>query len=204
MDSRHCRIGFDIGGTFTDFVLLDQRTKNLHVHKALTTAPIRLQVRSWALTRWSGTAGVSFADVVDVVHGTTIVTNAVIERHGATTALLTTRGFRDIVEMGTEQRYDIHDIFLKFPEPLVPRRLRFEIDERIAKDGAVVRPIAADEVRSQLAAAVADGATTVAVCFLHAYKNDAHEQFVAAGGGGAFPRPASLAVERGLRRDPRI
>ena len=186
MSLHHCRIGFDIGGTFTDFVLLDANTGGLHVHKALTTAdPATGSIAG--LDSLVQKAGVTFADVGEVVHGTTIVTNAVIERKGAVTALLTTKGFRDIVELGTEQRYDIHDVFLKFPEPLVPRRLRFEVEERIAADGTIVQGISPQEIKEQLALAVDAGAVSVAVCFLHSYKNDTHEQLVAKVAAEEFP-----------------
>ena len=88
----------------------------------------------------------TLADIGDVVHGTTLVTNALIERSGARLGLITTRGFRDILEMGTEQRYDIYDLFLQFPDPLVPRRHRLEVAERMDRDGNVLTPL--DAARS--------------------------------------------------------
>ena len=181
------RIGFDIGGTFTDLVLLDPRTEALSVHKALTTPLDPAAGAIAGLDALMRQANARWEEVGVVVHGTTIVTNAIIERKGASTALLTTRGFRDVIESGTEQRYDIHDIFLKFPAPLVPRVLRFEISERLAQDGTVVTPIDPDEVRRALAAAVRAGARAVAVSFLHAYRNDAHEQIVAGIAAREFP-----------------
>ena len=191
-----CRIGFDIGGTFTDFVLLEPDTGRLHTHKALTTTHDPAAGSIAGLEALVAKAGKSFADVADIVHGTTIVTNAVIERRGARTALLTTRGFRDILEMGTEQRYDAHDLFIRFPEPLVDRSMRFEVDERIAADGSVVSAISAEEVRRLVASAVAAGAGAIAVSFLHAYKNDAHEQLVARIIADEFPGiPFSLSSE---------
>ena len=102
-------------------------------------------------------AGKRFCDVDTMVHGTTIVTNAVIERKGARTALLTTRGFADIIEMGTEQRYDAHDLFLTFPEPLVERGMRFELDERVAAGGEVVRPLSEAEILDTIRRAVDAG-----------------------------------------------
>lgn len=191
-----CRIGFDIGGTFTDFVLLEPDTGRLHTHKALTTTHDPAAGSIAGLEALVAKAGKSFANVADIVHGTTIVTNAVIERRGARTALLTTRGFRDILEMGTEQRYDAHDLFIRFPEPLVDRSMRFEVDERIAADGSVVSAISAEEVRRLVASAVAAGAGAIAVSFLHAYKNDAHEQLVARIIADEFPGiPFSLSSE---------
>ena len=112
------------------------------------------------------------------MHGTTLVTNAIIERNGARLGLLTTRGFRDVLEMGTEQRYDIHDLFLTFPEPLAARRDRREIAERMSRDGTVLEAIDPDAVRREVRALVEDGVEALAVCFLHAYKNPAHERLV--------------------------
>ncbi len=86
--------------------------------------------------------------MADIVHGTTLVTNAVIERRGARLGLITTAGFRDVLEAGTEQRYDIYDLFLRYPDPLVPRHRRLEVAERIDRDGQVVTPLDADGVRS--------------------------------------------------------
>lgn len=178
MSVPRCRIGFDVGGTFTDFVLLDEGTSNLYVHKALTTSEDPAAGSLVGLDEVVSKAGLSFSQIDEIVHGTTIVTNAVIERTGARTALITTRGFRDIMEMGTEQRYDIHDVFLKFPDPLVPRRLRYEVSERIASDGSVIQAINLDDVRSSILAAVASGATSLAVCLIHSYKNDTHERAI--------------------------
>src|SRR5690606_2115192 len=121
-------------------------------------------------------AGVSLADIGEIIHGTTLVTNAVIERKGARLGLLTTEGFRDVLEAGTEQRYDIYDLFIPFPEPLVPRRDRREVPERIAADGEVIVPLDLDAVRAQLRAFVDDGIEAVAVCLLHSYRNSEHER----------------------------
>jgi len=116
--------------------------------------------------------------IAHLVHGTTLVTNAIIERATDPPALLTTRGFRDALEMGIEQRYDIYDLFLKFPEPLVPRNLRREIDERMSRDGQVLTPVDLDQVRREVADLEARGVAALAVCFLHSYKNPAHERAV--------------------------
>ncbi len=122
-----------------------------------------------------------------MVHGTTLVTNALIERSGARLGLITTRGFRDILEMGTEQRYDIYDLFLQFPDPLVPRRHRLEVAERMDRDGNVLTPLDAAEVRAVAQRLVADGIEAIAICFLHAYRNPAHERAAAAIVRAAFP-----------------
>ena len=172
------RIGFDIGGTFTDFILVDGEQGRLHLHKCLTT-PEDPSIGALAgLSDLLEAAGVDIADVGHVVHGTTLVTNSIIERSGARLGLLTTRGFRDILEMGTEQRYDIHDLFLTFPEPLARRRDRREVGERVSRDGYVLEALDPDAVRREVRELVADGVEALAVCFLHAYKNPIHERVV--------------------------
>ena len=107
------RLGFDIGGTFTDFVLSDPESNEISVHKCLTTPDDPSVGALKGLQEILSNQGLNFSDVNHLVHGTTLVTNALIERQGARTGLLTTRGFRDILEMGIEQRYDIHDLFLQ-------------------------------------------------------------------------------------------
>jgi membrane protease YdiL (CAAX protease family) len=147
MTTRY-RIGFDIGGTFTDFILLDTERHEIRLHKCLTTPHDPSVGALEGLTELLSAAGLSFADIGDAVHGTTLVTNTLIERTGARLGLITTRGFRDILEMGTEQRYDIYDLFLQFPEPLVPRRHRLEVNERLDRDGNVLTPLDPAEVRA--------------------------------------------------------
>ncbi|MDE2334894.1 MAG: hydantoinase B/oxoprolinase family protein [Rhodospirillales bacterium] len=190
------RIGFDIGGTFTDFILLDTQRSEIRLHKCLTT-PDDPSVGALAgLGELIAAAGISMAEVADVVHGTTLVTNALIERRGAKLGLLTTEGFRDILEMGTEQRYDIYDLFLQFPDPLVPRRLRLEVSERMDRDGKVVTPLDLAAVRRAAGRMVEQGVEAVAICFLHAYRNPVHEEQAAALLRAEFPQLAvSLSSE---------
>jgi N-methylhydantoinase A/oxoprolinase/acetone carboxylase beta subunit/N-methylhydantoinase B/oxoprolinase/acetone carboxylase alpha subunit len=181
------RIGFDIGGTFTDFILLDTQHNDIRLHKCLTTPRDPSVGALEGLVELLQAAGLTLADIGDIVHGTTLVTNALIERSGACLGLITTRGFRDILEMGTEQRYDIYDLFLLFPDPLVPRRHRLEVAERMDRDGNVLTPLDAGEVRAVAQRLVADGAEAIAICFLHAYRNPAHEREAAAIVRAAFP-----------------
>ncbi|HYM91691.1 MAG TPA: hydantoinase/oxoprolinase family protein [bacterium] len=183
----HYRIGLDIGGTFTDFVLLDDATGAIHLHKVLTTFPDPAEGALDGLAELCRRVDVGLGEMGTLVHGTTLVTNVIIERDGAPTALLTTRGFRDILEMGKEQRYDIYDLFLRFPPPLVPRRWRVELDERISRDGEVLRPLDPAQVRKAVSHLVAQGVASVAVSFLHAYKNPAHEEAALAAVREAFP-----------------
>src|SRR5215468_1718359 len=140
------RIGFDIGGTFTDFILLDTERSEIRLHKCLTTPQDPSVGALEGLDQLLAAAGIDMGAVGEIVHGTTLVTNALIERRGAKLGLITTAGFRDILEMGTEQRYDIYDLFLRYPEPLVPRRLRLEVPERVDRDGRVVTPLDAAAV----------------------------------------------------------
>src|SRR2546422_1093406 len=129
------RLAVDIGGTFTDLVLLDEASGALHGHKILTTPRAPEEAALRGLRELCARARITPAQITTLIHATTLVTNALIERKGAATALLTTAGFRDTLEMGKEQRYDIYDLFLKYPDPLVPRRWRVGVGERITRDG---------------------------------------------------------------------
>ena len=190
------RIGLDIGGTFTDFILIDGATDRVRLHKCLTTPNDPAEGALAGLMELVGGAGIELGEIGELVHGTTLVTNAIIERRGAKVGLLTTKGFRDSVEMGIEQRYDIYDLFLRFPEPLAPRALRREVGERMSRDGEVLRPLDPDEVRREIAALAEAGVEAIAVCFLHAYRNPAHERAVAALAAREFPEIAvSLSAE---------
>jgi N-methylhydantoinase A len=132
----------------------------------------------------------------EVVHGTTLVSNALIERKGVTTGLITTRGFRDVLEIGREQRYDLYDLDLEMPVPLTPRRRRWEVTERILADGTVDTPLDEDEVRSAVREAAADGVEAIAVCLLHGYRHAQHERRIAELIAEALPGvPVSLSSE---------
>src|SRR5271166_4231482 len=196
------RIGLDIGGTFSDFILVDDTTRAVRLHKCLTTPRDPSLAALAGLMELTAEAGLDLADIDDLVHGTTLVTNAIIERRGAKVGLLTTKGFRDILEMGIEQRYDIYDLFLEFPEPLVPRALRRGIDERVTRDGTVLRRLDLAQVRAEIAILANAGVEAIAVSFLHSYRNPAHEQAVAELAAREFPEIAvslSAAVVPELR-----
>src|SRR5262249_16000029 len=173
------RVGVDIGGTFTDFVLVDREAGRVRLYKCLTTPKDPSAGALERLDELLRAPALRFAGLGALVHGPTLVTNAIIERGGSALGLLTTRGFRDILEMGTEQRYDIYDLFLRFPDPLVPRALRREVDERLNRDGRVVVPLDLDQVRREVAGLASAGVEALAVCFLHAYRSPAHERAVA-------------------------
>lgn len=172
------RVAIDIGGTFTDLVLLHDPSGALRWHKVLTTSRSPADGALRGLSELCAMAGITLADIGTLIHATTLVTNAIIERKGARTALLTTEGFRDVLEMGKEQRYDIYDLFLRYPDPLVPRRWRVGVRERLTRDGEVRVPLDLDGVRPQVARLIRQGVEAIAVSFLHAYKNPAHERMV--------------------------
>ena len=142
-------LGIDVGGTFTAFAILDPETETFSVGKSLTTAknpstgvvPGSLQV--------FGRLGFSAKEVAQVIQGTTMVANFLLERSGAKVGLITTKGFRDSLEMGTEQRYDMYDLSARPAEPLVPRYLRHGISERVSWEGEVLRPLDLEEVGSK-------------------------------------------------------
>ena len=173
------RLGIDVGGTFTDLVVIDERTGALRVGKVLTTPKDPAHGVETGMVALLAEAGVATADVRAVVHGTTLATNALIERKGARTALLTTEGFRDAVEIRHEGRYDMYDLFIDPPLPLVPRYLRREVSERLLADGSVLRPLDEEGTRRVIHGLIADGAEAIAICLLHAYVNPGHEQRVA-------------------------
>src|SRR5512145_982537 len=173
--SGRSRIGVDIGGTFTDLVLVDEATGAVSVGKLLTTPKEPAQAVEQVVVTLLHDAGRRAADVAALIHGTTLATNALIERKGARTGLLTTAGFRDALEIGREGRYDMYDLFIDPPAPLVPRHLRLEVPERIAADGAVLRPLEATGARAAITALLAEGVEAIAISLLHAYRNPAHE-----------------------------
>ena len=169
------RVGVDIGGTFTDFALFDARGAKMSVHKRLTTPHDPSEAVTEGIDALLARDGVAIAEVSDVVHGTTLVTNAVIERRGAVTGMLATAGFSDILDMGFERRYDLFDLRVKYPPPLVPRRLRLEVAERMRFDGSIEIPLDEAAVGSAARQFRELGVAAVAVCFLHSYANPAHE-----------------------------
>ncbi len=174
------RLGFDIGGTFTDFVLADPATGVLRLHKRLTTPEDPAIGALDGLRQIIADHGARLDEVKEIVHGTTLVTNAIIERNGARLGLITTAGFRDVLEAGTEQRYDIYDLFLTYPEPLVPRHRRLEVTERIDRDGNIVIRLDPASVRQAARQLREAGVDAVAICFLNAYREPMHEQQAAA------------------------
>ena len=173
------RLGVDIGGTFTDFVLIDDTTGEVQVEKCLTTPAQPDQAVFTGIERLARRNPNLLAGMTDVIHATTLVTNVIIERKGSKTGLITTKGFRDILELRREDRYFLFDMFIRFPAPLVPRSLRMGVAERVLADGSVRTPLDEGEVRGAARHFRERGVGAVAVSFLHAYANSAHEKRVA-------------------------
>src|ERR1051326_5689286 len=174
MSETPFRLGIDVGGTFTDLALVDDRSGALSTEKVLTTADdpwfgIRRGLRSLLEGRCEP------SQVGVVVHATTLVINALIERGGARVGLITTRGFRDVLHFQRENRYDIYDPDLALPEPLVSRKYRREVNERLAGDGSVIVALDIAEVERAVRELVDDGAEALAVCLLHSYLRPDHE-----------------------------
>ena len=169
------RLGVDIGGTFTDFALVDEDTGAIRVEKMLTSAQAPEETVLRGLDSLSETIEGLLQRTEEVIHATTLVTNVILERKGATTGLLTTAGFRDILEIAREVRYDIFDMFIRLPEPLVPRQLRQEVRERVLADGTILESLDEAGVRAAAAVFRDAGVEAVAVVFLHSYRSGNHE-----------------------------
>jgi len=173
------RVGFDVGGTFTDFVL-QSPSGELSTGKRLTTYPDPSEACLAGLDALLAQGGVPWSDVAQAVHGTTLGSNVVIERKARGVGLLTTRGFRDVLIIGREKRYQVYDLQIEKPASLIPRRLIGEVTERVLADGTVRTPLDEADARRSIRELAGRGVTTLAVCLLHAYLNPAHERRIAA------------------------
>jgi N-methylhydantoinase A len=168
-------IGLDIGGTFTDVVLLHPRTRELTRFKCLTTPGEPARGALEGVDGVLAEAGVGAQDISVLLHATTLVSNALIERKGASTALVSTKGMRDVLHIGREKKFDIYDLQIERPVPLVPRALSMEINERLGADGRVIEALDEQSVIEVADAIRTAGAGAVAVCLLHSYMNPGHE-----------------------------
>ena len=173
MEQTHA-LGIDIGGTFTDVVVYDRATGKIAKGKELTTPDDPSRGVLTALEKLLE-GGIPPESLYRIVHATTLFTNALIERKGARTGLITTKGFRDVLEIGRERKYELYDIHITMPKPLAPRDLRLEVTERMAADGMVITPLDEDELIQQVDALLAAGAESIAIVFLHAYAYPSHE-----------------------------
>jgi N-methylhydantoinase A len=172
------RVGFDVGGTFTDFVL-QAPSGELTTGKRLTTYPDPSAACLAGLDELMAQAGVPWSELSQAVHGTTLGSNVVIERKARGVGLLTTRGFRDVLIIGRQKRYQVYDLQIEKPAPLIPRRCIGEVTERVLADGRVRTPLDEADARRAIRALATQGVTTLAVCLLHAYLNPAHERRLA-------------------------
>ncbi|WP_370252537.1 hydantoinase/oxoprolinase family protein [Nioella sp.] len=171
------RLGADIGGTFTDLVL--EGPKGRFSTKVLTTYSAPEDAIIEGMHRVCEKAGIAPSAISQVIHGTTLATNALIERRGAKTALITTEGFRDVIEMRTESRFEQYDLNLKLPDPLLPRNRRYTVSERLDADGGTLIPLDRSEVEALADDLREAGYESIAVGLLHSYVNDAHERMIA-------------------------
>ena len=187
MNSAPLSLGIDIGGTFTDVVIHDPRDGRAVIWKESTTPDDPARGALEGTRRVLAKAGATPAQVGRVVHATTLFTNALIERKGARTGLLTTAGFRDVLEIGRERKYELYDLFIEMPTPLVARPWRREALERLAADGTVEIALDVDAALAEVADLVAQGIESLAVCFLHAYANPVHERRLGAAVAERFP-----------------
>lgn len=180
-------IGTDIGGTFTDIVAINYDSGEISARKVLTTHGAPADGVMAGLKLLFEENGIQPSQVVRFVHATTLFTNALIEGKGATTGLMSTRGFGDIIEIGNERRYDLYDVAIDQAEPLVPEHLRVEIGGRFDALGAELEVPVREDVLAGIEKLVAAGVNSVAVCLLHAYKNSAHEKLVGQWIADAYP-----------------
>jgi N-methylhydantoinase A len=192
---RKVHLAVDIGGTFTDLVGYDEATGRLYSAKSSTT-PRDL---SQGILDCLDKSGLSIPQTARFVHGSTIAINTVIERKGVPTALVVTRGTRDLYKIARGNRPEAYNLFFKRPEPLVPRHLTFEIDERLRADGSILTPFDADQVMAVAREIAESGVESVAVCFLHSWNNPAHEVRMGEILAGEMPQAFVTLSHRVLR-----
>jgi N-methylhydantoinase A len=176
MTKQSVRLGVDIGGTFTD-VVLEVGTASFST-KVLTTYIAPENAIIDGMQQVCGKAGIAPSEIDQIIHGTTLATNALIERRGAKTALITSEGFRDVIEMRTESRFEQYDLNLSLPEPLLPRQMRYTVPGRMDASGAELLPLTRAEIEPVVAKIAAAGYDSIAVGLIHSYLNDAHEKLV--------------------------
>ena len=177
------RIAIDTGGTFTDILLWDSQSGTMRTEKVPSTPAQPEQ----AFLTGVRTLAVDLAEIAFLGHGTTVAINTLVQRKGAKTGLITTAGFRDVLEIQRTNRPDMYNLFYRKPVPLVPRNLRLEVAERIMADGSIETPLDLESVRTAVTELVAQGVTAIAICFLNAYSNANHEEQTAAFVRETFP-----------------
>ena len=191
---QSARLAIDIGGTFTDLAL-EQGGRRMTV-KVLTTPADPERGVMDGFRSIIQTAGIAPGDIELIIHGTTLATNAIIERKGARTALITTEGFRDVIAMGNESRYDQYDLNIVLPEPLVPRYLRLPVPERLDNTGKILRPLDEAAVHALIPMLRQENVESIAIGLLHAFVDPVHERRIQAILRDALPDiPVSLSSE---------
>jgi len=198
MDSKEkiYRLGCDIGGTFTDFVLINDKTGEIFIHKRLTTPAQPSDAVEEGIKQLADQCPGYLERLDEFIHGTTLVINAIIERKGSKTGLITTKGFRDVLELGRELRYDSYDIFAEYPEVLVPRERRLEVNERIASNGRVLKKLDPQEVKDVLKKLISMGIESLAVCLINSFENPVHELMIKKIAMEEYPSlPISISYE---------
>ncbi|MEN6316009.1 MAG: hydantoinase/oxoprolinase family protein [Clostridiaceae bacterium] len=173
-----CMIGVDVGGTFTDISLLDIETGVIKIHKVPSTPDDPSRAIMTGVDEILQINNLPYSDVQYLAHGTTVATNALIERKGAKTGLLVTKGFKDLLEIGRQTRSSLYSLFIKKPEPLIPGNLRLEIDERLYSDGSCRKAVDKGDVSKRINELKDNSVTSIAVCFLFSYLNPEHEKQV--------------------------
>ena len=170
------RLGVDIGGTFTDAVLVNLGTGEFRTSKVSTTPQDPSIGFLYAIERLVSEAVINPEEIAQIVHATTVATNAIIENKVAKSAFITTKGFRDILEIQRQIRPSLYDLFFDKPAPLIPRYLCYEVTERMTPEGEILQPLNEDEVRQTVKQIRKTGVEAIAVCFLHSYINPSHEK----------------------------
>jgi N-methylhydantoinase A len=178
--AQNWAVGIDVGGTFTDFYAFDRMSGTTLVHKTPSTPENPAKAIIAGLRELAAASGIPLSSVGSLAHGTTVATNALIQRKGGTVAVITTRGFRDLLEIGRQVRPKMYDMRADYPEPLAKREHRFEITERIGPDGAVITPLATAELEGIVRSLREIKAQACAVCLLFAYLNPDHERKIGA------------------------
>ena len=166
------RIGVDIGGTFTDFVIYHPETQQVETFKLLSTP------KNPAEAMLTGLDQISSPTKRQIIHGSTVATNALLERKGAKTALITTEGFRDVLQIGRQNRPSLYDFSTAPPEPLIPRKWRFEVTERVNHKGEVITPLAPEQLATLTQQIKAAGIESVAVSLIFSFLHPTHEEAI--------------------------
>lgn len=172
------RVAVDVGGTFTDFAIQNGASGGISIAKQLTTPEDPSLGVMGGIQRLIKEGKIDFGEVSQVIHGTTYTSNLIIERKGVNTYLITTEGFKDVLEIARIKRYDLYDLFIDKPTPLVPRSSIFEVRERMAYDGSIRIPLDEEEARKVIRTLVGLGAESIGICLLHSYVNPVHEQIL--------------------------